>query len=236
MEPGYCGKFYFGNSSLNPASGTGLYKTLFPNCLGGWSEEFVAIPDSIVNVPASLNIAAEFSTDALSSEALAVAPYGGSGSTSSQSVAGGTAVLSSTPTAMGTGFVHRITISVTPGQVGQVFIGTSAMSTDLGGIVAILYPNSVGRWSEQFDLIDPQGDGIDLSALYILGEVPGEYVASCNRDNRYHARHAVERLPGQRDRVSGRLYRQHLHVCGTANGLSGQRADFRGANSSDSWP
>jgi hypothetical protein len=176
VEPGYCGKFYFGNSSLNPATGTGLYKTLFPNCAGGWSEEFVAIPDSTVNVPVTLNIAAEISTDSLSSEALYVAPYGGSGSASSQSVGGGTTVLATAATAMGTGFVHRITISVTPGQVGQVFIGTSSMSTDLGGVIAVLYPNSVGRWSEQFDLIDPQGDGIDLSALYIMGEVSGEYV------------------------------------------------------------
>ena len=90
VEPGYCGKFYFGNSSLNPATATGLYKTLFPNCVGGWSEEFVAIPDSGVNVSVALNIAAEFSTDALSSEALSVAPYGGSGSVSSQTVGGGT--------------------------------------------------------------------------------------------------------------------------------------------------
>jgi hypothetical protein len=176
VQPGYCGKFYFGNSSLNAAAGTGLYKTLFPNCTGGWSEEFVAIPDSTVNIPVALSIAAEFATDAVSSEALSVAPYGGSGSTSSQSVGGGTTVLSGTPAAMGTGFVHRIAISVTPGQAGQVFIGTSAMSTDLDGMVAILYPNAIGRWSEQFDLTDPQGDGIDLSALYIMGEIPGEFV------------------------------------------------------------
>jgi hypothetical protein len=176
VEPGYCGKFYFGNASLNPATGTGLYKTLFPNCLGGWSEEFVAIPDSSVNVPVTLNIAAEFSTDAVSSESLYVAPYGGTGTSSSQSVGGGTTVLSNSATAMGTGFVHRITISVTPGQVGQVFIGNSSMSTDLAGVAAILYPNTIGRWSEQFDLMDPQGDGIDLSALYIMGEVAGEYV------------------------------------------------------------
>ena len=176
VEPGYCGKFYFGNSSLNPSTGTGLYKTLFPNCAGGWSEEFVAIPDSSVNVPITMNIAAEISTDVLSSEALYVAPYGGSGSTSSQSVGGGTLVISTAPSAMGTSFVHRIAISVTPGQEGEVYIGTSSMSTDLGGVVAILYPNTVGRWSEQFDLIDPQGDGIDLSALYIMGEVSGEYV------------------------------------------------------------
>ncbi len=94
VEPGYCGKFYFGNSSLNPATGSGLYKTLFPNCAGGWSEEFVAIPDSSVNVPVALNIAAEFSTDAVSSEALYAAPYGGSGSASTQAVGGGTTVLS----------------------------------------------------------------------------------------------------------------------------------------------
>lgn len=176
VEPGNCGKIYFGNSSLNPAAGTGLYKTLFPNCVGGWSEEFVAIPDSMVNVPVALNIAAEFSTDTMSSEALTVAPYGGSGTTSSQSVGGGTTVLAGTPAALGSTFVHRVTISVTPGQSGQVYIGTAAMSTDLGGMVAILYPNALGRWSEQFDLVDPQGDGIDLSALYVMGEVPGEYV------------------------------------------------------------
>jgi len=176
VEPGYCGKFYFGNSSLNPSTGTGLYKTLFPNCVGGWSEEFVAIPDSSANVSVALNIAAEFSSDALSSEALFVAPYGGSGTVSSQTVGGGTTVLATSPTAMGTGFVHRITISVTPGQEGQVFVGTASMTTDLDGVVAMLYPNTVGRWSEQFDLIDPQGDGIDLSALYIMGEIPGEFV------------------------------------------------------------
>ena len=176
VHPGNCGKVYFGNSSINPAAGTGLYKTLFPNCAGGWSEEFIAIPDSLVNVPISLNIAEEFPSDGISSEALSVAPYGGSGSASTQSVGGGTTVLSSSPTALGTGFVHRIAISVTPGQAGQVFVGTASMSTDLDGVAAILYPNTIGRWSEQFDLIDPQGDGIDLSALYLMGEISGEYV------------------------------------------------------------
>ena len=101
VEPGNCGKLYFGNASLNPSTGTGLYKTLFPNCAGGWSEEFVAIPDSSVNVPVTLNIATEIPTDSLSSEALYVAPYGGSGATSSQSVGGGTGVLSNTPSALG---------------------------------------------------------------------------------------------------------------------------------------
>ncbi|HEX5229202.1 MAG TPA: hypothetical protein VFW44_15915 [Bryobacteraceae bacterium] len=176
VEPGYCGKFYFGNTTMDPAAGTGLYKTLFPNCIGGWSEEFVAIPDSTVNVPVALGIAAEFATDAISSEALTVSPYGGSPTTSSQSVGGGATVLAATPAPIGTGSVHRVTISVTPGQEGQVFIGTSALDTALDGAIAILYPNTIGRWSEQFDLIDPQGDGIDLSALYIMGEIPGEYV------------------------------------------------------------
>jgi hypothetical protein len=175
VEPGYCGKFYFGSSSLNPVAGAGLYKTLFPNCAGGWSEEFVAIPDSTVNIPIAMNIAAEIPTDALSSEALSVAPYGGAGVVSSQSVGGGTVALSTTPAALGSSFVHRVTISVTPGQSGQVYVGTASMSTDLGGVVAILSPNPIGRWSEQFDLIDPQGDGIDLSALYVMGEVGGEY-------------------------------------------------------------
>jgi hypothetical protein len=176
VDPGYCGKFYFGNSSLNADSGTGLYKTLFPNCFGGWSEEFIAIPDSSVNVPVSLNIAPEFDGDFLSSESLSVAPYGGAPSASTQSVGGGTTVLANTPSPLGSSFVHRVTISMTPGQGGQVYVGTSAMSWNLSGVVAILYPNTLGRWSEEFELVDPLGDGIDLSALYVMGEIPGEYV------------------------------------------------------------
>ena len=64
----------------------------------------VAIPDSTVNVPVTLKIAAEFATDFLSSETLSVAPYGGSASASSQSVGGGTTVLSTSPAAIGSSF------------------------------------------------------------------------------------------------------------------------------------
>src|SRR5581483_3310867 len=110
---GFCGKFYFGASGMDPVAGTGLYKTLFPNCVGGWSEEFIAIPDSTANVPVALSIAAEFPTDFVSSESLIVAPYGGSPASSSQTVGGGSIVPASTPVALGTGFVHRIAISVT---------------------------------------------------------------------------------------------------------------------------
>lgn len=176
VEPGFCGKFYFGASGMDPVAGTGLYKTLFPNGVGGWSEEFIAIPDSTANVPVALSIAAEFPTDFVSSESLIVAPYGGSPASSSQTVGGGSIVLASTPVALGTGFVHRIAISVTPGQEGMVFVGTATMSSNLDGVAAILYPNAIGRWSEQFELVDPQGDGIDLSALYVMGEIAGEYV------------------------------------------------------------
>ena len=125
----------------------------------------------------------------------------------------------------------RITISVTPGQEGQVFIGTSAMSTDLDGVVALLYPNTLGRWSEQFDLIDPQGDGIDLSALYIMGEIAGEYVQVVTETTGITPATPFERLPGQCHLVSRRLlHRKYVYLCGPAHRLSRKRARFRAAH------
>ena len=172
VEPGNCGKFYFGNSSLNPAAGTGLYKTLFPNCTGGWSEEFVADPGLDCQCSGfAQHRRRVFVRHVKLGDRYLLRPMEGLARPVRNRWAAAPPVLSAAPVALGAGFVHRISISVTPGQEGQVYVGTASMSTDLGGVVAILFPNTVGRWSEQFDLIDPQGDGIDLSALYVMGEI-----------------------------------------------------------------
>jgi hypothetical protein len=64
---------------------------------------------------------------------------------------------------------------VTPGGAGKIYIGSAAMNVaTFTGVYAILYPNSVGRWSETLELEDPEGDGIPTNSLYVAAEVPGE--------------------------------------------------------------
>ncbi len=79
--------------------------------------------------------------------------------------------------AISRGFVKHLRVQVVPGGAGLVFLGTSSMNTaTLDGVYAILYPNSVGRWSETFELDDAEGDGISTDDLYVQTEVPGEQV------------------------------------------------------------
>jgi hypothetical protein len=66
-------------------------------------------------------------------------------------------------------------VQVVPGGVGKIYIGSANMDTSaLTGVYAILYPNSVGRWSETLEIDDPEGDGISTNDLYIQTEVLGE--------------------------------------------------------------
>jgi hypothetical protein len=79
--------------------------------------------------------------------------------------------------AIGRGYVKRLRVQVVPGGAGLVFLGTATMNTaTLDGVYAILYPNAVGRWSETFEIDDPEGDGISTDDLYVQTEVPGEAV------------------------------------------------------------
>jgi hypothetical protein len=73
------------------------------------------------------------------------------------------------------GYVKRLRIQVVPGGDGKIYIGSANMDTSaLTGVYAILYPNSVGRWSETLEIEDPEGDGISTGDLCIQSEVLGE--------------------------------------------------------------
>ncbi len=80
----------------------------------------MAIPDSMVNVPVTMNIAGEFSDRCCEFGSIVRRALRRVGRR--QFAIGGRRddVLSTTPTAMGSWFVHRVTISVTPGQERQV--------------------------------------------------------------------------------------------------------------------
>jgi hypothetical protein len=72
-------------------------------------------------------------------------------------------------------YVNKLTVRVIPGFVGKVFVGTPAMDPNsYANTLAILFPN-LGAHSEEYTVQDPSGDdGIDLCAITVAGEVPGE--------------------------------------------------------------
>ena len=95
------------------------------------------------------------------------------------SLAGGGAVtLSTTPVALSTGSgnpsnkVNSVEIRAVPGYACKAFIGVAGMNTTtLAGVLAVIYPNSSGGWSDRYKIQDPRaGDGIDLSTLYVAGQ------------------------------------------------------------------
>lgn len=166
--PGYCSKVYIGTML------SGIFapvKILYPNCSGGWSESF-DYPASIALT--TLYIKADYAVSVY---------YSAIPQTS------GRPLLSLNPTwsvagqavPLNVGVVNSLKVSVIPGQTGKVYVGTATMNRATGaGVLAILYPNSVGRWSEEYDLSDDflsiGRDSIDTSSLYVTGDVATEGV------------------------------------------------------------
>lgn len=163
MDPGYCAKVFIGDNSMVTSTGVGVYKTLYPNCSGGWSERFNGLGAAKLDVSGVVGLSVERITRSSDFQPL---------------TAGGAVSWTTTPVALGTTSVSKMVVSVTPGQTGKVYIGNSTLDpSTLAGVYAVLYPNSSGAWSEEFELSDPQGDGIDLSTIYVLGAVTGEQVS-----------------------------------------------------------
>lgn len=173
VEPGVCSKLRIGNSALD-LSENGTYKVLWPNCSGGWSETFTLgdASDQLHRIdPRNIYVAAD-SANTVFRWTL----HRDFTATSSATPALAKIVFGATPVAIGSGMAASVKISVTPGQTGKVYIGNASMNTStLAGLYQVLEPNSVGRMSEEFNLVDPLGDGIDTSAIYVTGDVSGEY-------------------------------------------------------------
>jgi hypothetical protein len=164
------GIYYDSKDEIDDAQGNAL-GLLFPNTSGtGWSEAIdfgsgLTGPLSVLTNSGNLDLVAY---DALTTSSTALPPV--LSSVTSQTggyVSGGSAISR--------GFVKHLRVQVIPGGAGLIFLGTATMNTaTLDGVYAILYPNAVGRWSETFELDDPEGDGISTDDLYVQTEVPGE--------------------------------------------------------------
>lgn len=94
---------------------------------------------------------------------------------------GGKVTLSSTaPVALSTNpgggsqLVNKVRIQVIPGQSCKIYVGTNTL-TGSNDAFAVLFPNPTGGWSEKWELQDPRnGDGIDISKIYVKTDCPGE--------------------------------------------------------------
>jgi hypothetical protein len=181
--PGYCGKVYVGNASMNTTTLAGVAKVLWPNCGGGHSEEVTLYANEVGSHDVTdLYVAGQYAGDKILWQAkvcescLTGAANWPASADVNHSVSAIT--LSSTPQRIsGTSldFVHAFRISTVPGNTGKIFIGLPTMNTStLAGVAAVLYPNSVGRWSEEFLWNGGSGNIINLNGLAIAGQVSGE--------------------------------------------------------------
>ncbi len=97
---------------------------------------------------------------------------------------GGPVTLSNTATPLATGNgnpsnkVHVVEFRAVPGYACKAYIGTAGMDrTTLANVLAVIYPNSTGGWSDRYRIEDPRlGDGVDLSTLRVAGDCPGEQI------------------------------------------------------------
>jgi hypothetical protein len=178
VVPGESSKVYLGDSSETTTAH--LHHVLYPNNTGslGWSETFSPNGSCRTNFNFIYGRSDASNTADVSFDWYT--PQTGTGGCKQDSTAAPTAgvlTATTTPVSLNRGNVAYLHVSVIPGQTGKIYVGSSTMNTTtFAGVYAILYPNSTGRWSETFDVLDPEGDGIPSSSFYFLPQVSGEGV------------------------------------------------------------
>jgi hypothetical protein len=148
--PGYCGKLYVGNSSMNVSTLAGVFKVIYPNCDGGLSDEYSVEDRSYVDGidGTQFYLAGENSGDVLAWEAYQTGTLGATNL--SPTLYGPFSNTTDYATALGAygSLAAVIQVSVVPGQTGKIHVGTIFMEANaqpdatLTGIIKILYPNN----------------------------------------------------------------------------------------------
>jgi hypothetical protein len=166
---------YDGKDELDDSQGNPM-GILFPNVTGSsWSEEMSLGAGNIGNGPTVLSdsgnwdlIAYDFLAPQSPTTSMPAAL-----STPAVQTGGSIGGLGNVP--IGRGYAKTLRVQVVPGGVGKIYIGSADMDTSVfTGVYAILYPNSIGRFSETLEIEDPEGDGISTNDLSIQSEVLGE--------------------------------------------------------------
>lgn len=185
MIPGAaCGKVYIGKSaSMDPSNMTGVLKVLWPNCSGGHSEEFELTP--AFNQGGDLNVAINLSTIYVQGQfaeekfLVETSRTGSSAYTWTMGSLG--QVVGSSPQLLFPAGTQPAfwSVSAVPGGVGKIYIGKSTMNkATLQDVFMVLYPNSVGRWSESFyDVVDHQDKRFYTGNLYVAADAAGDLLA-----------------------------------------------------------
>lgn len=177
----------FGSKTYITDCLTHAIRTLYPNTTGslGFSEEFnyevsaLSVTDAGSNKKICLTADSTAAADVSYLQSYDAAVYNDDipGVAPMTQAAGSLTPTSGGLSSIGRGDVSHLLISVTPGQSGKMYIGSSTMNTyTLAGVYAILYPNHAGRWSEAFELDDARGNGIHSNDIYVAAAVNGESV------------------------------------------------------------
>lgn len=183
--PGYCGKVFIGGAAMNTTTYANTYKVLYPNCSGGFSEEWTLTDlsgkDGIDlntvyiagQIPGERVLVEKFATGIAASGTL-TAVVSGPAKTSLPAMLPITSYMSA--------MVH---ITVIPGMVGKIRVGNSFGPAQPDAFYTserkMLYPNTGNTsqnnaHSEEYWLKWPGGvNGYDSGNLGIWREVSGEY-------------------------------------------------------------
>lgn len=170
MIPGACYKVYIGNSTMNIATGIGVYKAMYPNCTGGLSDEWT-LSDDVTGTdsidPSTIYIASDNYT-----EILWESTSTGNVSSSSLKTLGNPGALAS-GTSVGYGSYY-VEAHIWPGFVGKQGV---YLSTNYNAPLKDMYPNNgvvtgniTDSWSHKARSINSIA-----SNFYVNAYVNGEY-------------------------------------------------------------
>lgn len=179
--PGYCGKVYIGNSTLNVSTGVGIIKVIYPNCSGDTPDHYTledrtatdGIDSStfyIAGGTASEQITWEaYKTNITASSVLRIYNY------SSTPCIGlvdpdiynhysPSAPLCATASNAPQTNVAVIQVAVLPGYSGKVLVGHTSMNpSTLSHARRVMYPNTSGTITEFYASYSPDGS----NSLYL---------------------------------------------------------------------
>ncbi len=191
--PGACGKVYVGSSSMNTSTLAGVYKVIWPNCSGGHSEGFALSPIQRTTDghpypldPSEIYLAGQTAGEIALWEGMTTPGTTYRETRYGTAITVGSSATQLFPTAT---YASYLTVSMVPGGSGKIYLGSSTMNiSTLSGVLAILYPNSVGRWSETFAM-DNNDQRIKADQLYAIAQVSGEQVTTMSEvypDNSFY--------------------------------------------------
>ncbi len=179
--PGYCGKIYVGNSSMNTSTLAGVFKVLYPNCYGGLSDEYVLEDRTATD---GINAAIFYIAGDISGEKI-LWEGNQTGVTAATNLVpflvgpfkNQTGMWAAYAAQFGTSsqFAALVQVNVVPGQSGKVEMGNVGIAgsaqpdSSLQGLRKMLYPNDGSmNITDSYEDYSPDGSNALLLTRYAV--------------------------------------------------------------------